>query len=99
VSHRHLSIASITKTIYRLLGLPPLHLYDAAATDLDDLFTGDPDLTPYTAVPADARIFDPRRAGDPRDPDYQQARRHPGPAMDTREEAERQQERPAPQEP
>ena len=32
VSRRHLSIASITKTIYRLLGLPSLHLYDAAAT-------------------------------------------------------------------
>ena len=28
--------------------LPPLNQYDAAATDLRDLFTATPDFTPYT---------------------------------------------------
>jgi YVTN family beta-propeller protein len=90
VSRRHLSIASITKTIYRLLGLPSLHLYDAAATDLGDLFTAEPDFTPYTALPVDARIFDPAKAGDPDDPDYLKARQEPGEELDSMEEAERQ---------
>jgi YVTN family beta-propeller protein len=90
VSHQHLSIASITKTIYRLLGLPYLHLYDAAATDLADLFTTEPDFSPYQALPSDPRIFDPKHAGDPDDPDYTKARRDPGQELDSMEEAERQ---------
>ena len=90
ISHRHLSIASITKTIYRLLGLPHLHLYDAAASDLADMFTAQPDFTPYTALPVDKRLFDPLRAGDPTDPDYRRARLEPGEEMDTRDEAVRQ---------
>jgi len=99
VSHRHLSIASITKTIYRLLGLPHLHLYDAAATDLADLLTSTPDFAPYEAVPVDLRIFDPATAGDPNDPDYLRARQEPGLALDSREEAERQVARPPTEEP
>jgi DNA-binding beta-propeller fold protein YncE len=47
VSKVHLSLASIFKTVNLILGLPPLNQYDAAATDLRDLFTGDPDFTPY----------------------------------------------------
>jgi YVTN family beta-propeller protein len=90
VSHRHLSIASITKTIYRLLGLPHLHLYDAAASDLADLFTPDPDFTPFRALPVDARIFDPAKVRDPDDPEYRHARREPGVALDTMDEAVRQ---------
>ena len=91
VSHRHLSIASITKTIYRLLGLPHLHLYDAAATDLADLFTGDARLHARTRrCRWTARIFDPARAVDPSDPDYRKARREPSPDLDDMEEAIRQ---------
>jgi YVTN family beta-propeller protein len=90
VSRRHLSIASITKTIYRLLGLPYLHLYDAAATDLADLFTAVPDFSPYDALPSDPRIFDPAKAGDPDDPDYVRARLEPGQELDSMDEAERQ---------
>jgi len=90
LSRRHLSIASITKTIYRLLGLPYLHLYDAAATDLADLFTAVPDFSPYDALPSDPRIFDPAKAGDPDDPDYVRARLEPGQELDSMEEAERQ---------
>jgi DNA-binding beta-propeller fold protein YncE len=65
VSHRHASIASIHKTIFRILGLPALNLYDAATSDLADLFTTEADLSPFVARPVDPRIFDPARVKDP----------------------------------
>ena len=36
-----------------ILGLPPLNQYDAAATDLRDMFTSHPDFAPVQ-LPADA---------------------------------------------
>ena len=48
VSKTHLSLASVFKTVNLIFGLPPLNQYDAAATDLRELFTGTPDFTPYT---------------------------------------------------
>jgi DNA-binding beta-propeller fold protein YncE len=51
VSKRHLSLASVFKTVDLLLGLPPLNQYDAAASDLRDIFTSTPDLTPYDYRP------------------------------------------------
>ncbi|MCS6830303.1 MAG: hypothetical protein NZ749_06625 [bacterium] len=92
VSHRQSSIASIMKTMYLILGVPYLNLYDAAANDLADMFTTEPDFTPYKALPVDARIFDPEKAKDPNDPDYRKARLEPSPALDTLEEAIRQQQ-------
>jgi YVTN family beta-propeller protein len=50
ISKTHSSLASIFKTVDLILGLPPLNQYDAAATDLRDLFTARPDFTPYTYV-------------------------------------------------
>jgi hypothetical protein len=47
VSKTHTSLASIFKTVNLILGLPPLNQYDAAATDLRDMFTGMPDFSPY----------------------------------------------------
>ncbi len=47
VSRTHASLASVFKTIYLILGLPPLNQYDAAASDLRDLFTSTPDFAPY----------------------------------------------------
>ncbi len=44
-----------------------MNLYDAGATDLSDLFAEVPDITPYTALPSDLRIFDPRKALTPLD--------------------------------
>src|SRR5262249_16231956 len=41
------SLASVFKTTYLILGLPPLNQYDAAAADLRNLFTSTPDFTPY----------------------------------------------------
>jgi hypothetical protein len=41
----------VFKTVNLILGLPPLNQYDAAATDLRDMFTSTPDFTPYNAQP------------------------------------------------
>jgi hypothetical protein len=51
VSKTHTSLASIFKTVNLILGLPPLNQYDAAASDLRDMFTSRPDFTPYTFQP------------------------------------------------
>jgi hypothetical protein len=53
--------------MWHVLGLPYLNQYDAGANDLADLFTPAPDFTPYRALPADTRIFDPQKALDPFD--------------------------------
>jgi YVTN family beta-propeller protein len=62
VSHVNTSFPGLLKTIFRLLGLPPLNLYDASASDLSDIFAAKPDFTPYKLLPVDARIFDPATA-------------------------------------
>jgi hypothetical protein len=67
VSHSHTSFGSIFKTFWNILGIPYLNQYDAGATDLSDLFTDQPDFTPYQAIPVDIRIFDPVKALDPYD--------------------------------
>ncbi len=67
VSHVHTDTMSIFKTAERILGLPPLNQYDAAATDLSDSFTDIPDVTPYVAQPSDTSVFDPDKARDPLD--------------------------------
>jgi YVTN family beta-propeller protein len=61
VSHVHTSIASILKTFDLIFGLPYLNQYDAAATDLYDMFAEAPDFTPFEALPSDTRIFDPAK--------------------------------------
>jgi DNA-binding beta-propeller fold protein YncE len=65
VSHVHTSIASILKTFDLIFGLPYLNQYDAAATDLSDMFTDTPDFSPFEAVPSDTRIFDPAKIHEP----------------------------------
>ncbi len=62
ISHQHSDMGSIEKTIYEMLGLGPLNLEDALATDLADMFSSQPQLAPYTARPSDSRVFDPSRA-------------------------------------
>ena len=59
-SHRNVSFPGLLKTVFRLLQLPPLNLYDAAATDLTDCFASSPNPARYLALPEDARIFDPQ---------------------------------------
>ncbi len=70
VGKTHYSFGSIFKTFWNILGLPYLNQYDAGATDLADLFTDRPDLSPYRALPVDPRIFDPQKALDPFDEDF-----------------------------
>jgi DNA-binding beta-propeller fold protein YncE len=65
VSHVHTSMASILKTFDLVFGLPHLNQYDAAATDLSDMFTDTPDFTPFEALPSDTRIFDPAKVHEP----------------------------------
>lgn len=67
VAHQHYSFGSIFKTFWNILGIPYLNQYDVAATDLADLFTNEPDFTPYKAFPVDARVFDPTKALTPFD--------------------------------
>ncbi len=67
VGHTHYSFGSVFKTFWNILGIPCLNQYDAGATDLNDLFTDKPDFTPYNALPADVRLFDPQKALDPFD--------------------------------
>jgi len=61
VTHRNSSFPGLLKTIFRLLGMPALNLFDASATDLDDIFATEPNPAPYRLVPVDNRIFDPSK--------------------------------------
>jgi len=82
VSHRHTTILSMHRTLYEILGLPPLNMFDALANDFSDCFTDHPDFTPYVHTAVDPRIFDPAKARIPDDPDYRHARQEPGPRLD-----------------
>ena len=62
VSHVNSSFPGLLKTIFRLLHLPPLNLFDAAASDLSDCFASEPDFERYKLVDVDRRIFDPDKA-------------------------------------
>jgi YVTN family beta-propeller protein len=68
VSHVNTSFPGMLKTIFRLLGLPPLNLFDAVASDLSDCFTNTPDYDGYQVAKEDARLFDPAAAREPLDP-------------------------------
>lgn len=57
VSHVNTSYPGLLKTIFRLLHVPSLNLYDAAASDLSDCFASAPDLSPYTLRDVDRRVF------------------------------------------
>jgi hypothetical protein len=75
-SHTNVSFPGLLKTVFRLLGVPPLNLFDAAAADLSDVFqTENPDFRPYNLIPYNREVFIPGAARDPKDP-------VPGPAMD-----------------
>jgi hypothetical protein len=62
VSHTHANFGAVLKTLYRILDLPPVNQFDAAANLLSDFFTATPDFTPYDALPVDPRVFDPKVA-------------------------------------
>ncbi len=75
VSRENSSFPGLLKTVFRLLDVPPLNLFDGAAADLSDCFTSEADFTPYEVRPVDSRLFDPATAREPLDPT-------PSPSMD-----------------
>ncbi len=81
VSHVNSSFPGLLKTVFRILRIPPLNLFDATAADLSDCLTAAPDFTPYTAQPIDERLFVPDKAREPLDP-------KPSPRMDDPREVE-----------
>ncbi len=80
--HYHYSFGSIFKTFWNILGIPYLNQYDAAATPLSDLFTTEPDYTPYNAIEVDKRIFDPHKALTPLDENFNWKAVEESPEMD-----------------
>jgi YVTN family beta-propeller protein len=78
------SFPGMLKTVYRILGLPPLNLFDAASTDLSECFGMEADFTPFDLRPATLSVFDPAKAREPLDP-------HPGAKMDDPRELRKQQ--------
>ncbi len=62
VVHTNTNAQGILKTIFRLLGVPPLGLSDASAAEIGDAFASKPDFSPFRALPVDRRIFDPAEA-------------------------------------
>jgi hypothetical protein len=85
VSHVHTSIPSILKTMNLILGLPNINQYDAMASDLSDLFQATPDFTPYEALPVHPKLFDPQKALDPMDEDFDWEALNDFPIMDSPE--------------
>jgi YVTN family beta-propeller protein len=59
VSHTNTSFPGLLKTIFRILRIPALNLMDQTAAGLGDMFTDEPDYTPYKVVQPDKRIFNP----------------------------------------
>jgi YVTN family beta-propeller protein len=62
VSHVNSSFPGLLKTIFGLLKLPPLNLFDASAAGLNDCFASRPDPAAYSVQDVDRRIFDPDKA-------------------------------------
>ncbi len=59
VSHTNSSFPGLLKTIFELLRLPPLNLFDAVASDFSDCFTDKADPAAYQARMPDRRVFAP----------------------------------------
>jgi DNA-binding beta-propeller fold protein YncE len=68
ISHENSSFPGLLKTIFHLLRMPPLNLYDATATDLSDCFTNEPNFGSFVLQPVDKQIFDPSKAREPPHP-------------------------------
>jgi hypothetical protein len=86
VSHVHYSFGSLFKSFWNILGLPYLNQYDAGANDISDFFTSTPDYTPYDALAVDHRIFDPQKALDPFDEEFNWKAMEESPQIDNVED-------------
>jgi YVTN family beta-propeller protein len=92
VGHQHQSFGSIFKTFFNVLGIPYLNQYDASATDMADMFTNEPDFTPYQALPVDIRVFDPKKALSPLDEKFDWKALTESPVLDNPEDFLREKE-------
>jgi YVTN family beta-propeller protein len=82
VSHVNTSFPGLLKTIFGLLKLPPLNLFDASAATLGDVFAAAPDPARYRLLDVDRRIFNPDKA-------RQSTNGKPSPKMDDPKEVKR----------
>ena len=85
VGHTHTSFGSIFKTFWNILGIPYLNQYDAGASDLHALFNEIPDYTPFDAVAPEPELFDPQKAYDPLDEEFDWSALGEGPDLDDME--------------
>ncbi len=86
ISSVHYSFGSIFKTIWNTLGLPCLNQYDVSANDFSDMFTAEPDFSPYKAVPVDPRLFDPTKILTPQDKNFNWQAVRESPELDNLED-------------
>ncbi len=71
ISHTHSSFGSILKSIFLIHDASALNQYDAFSTDLADMFLAEPtNMDPYKALPVNQEIFDPQKAFDPFDREF-----------------------------
>jgi phospholipase C len=71
ISHTHSSFGSIMKTMFNILGLPSHNQYDGFSSDLSDMFLEEAaNAEPYNALPVNPEIFDPQKAFDPFDREF-----------------------------
>jgi hypothetical protein len=83
VAHQNTDFNGLFRTVFEILRIPDLHLYTAAARDLNECFTTTPDFAGYTKRAVDPAIFVPEKAKDPKEP-------KPQPMMDDPREVRRQ---------
>ncbi len=76
------SFGSIMKVLFRVLGVPPLNQFDAAASLPLDVFSSVPDPAPYDATRVDRRLFDPDTALKPFDRKFNWKALAASPVMD-----------------
>ena len=50
------STISMLRTMEQILGIPPMNQFDASAASMSECFTDTPDLTPFTALPANVPL-------------------------------------------
>jgi hypothetical protein len=62
VSRTNVNFPGLLKTMFRLLRIPPLNLFDATAADLANCFSTTPDLEPYNVQPVPSEVFVPEKA-------------------------------------
>jgi hypothetical protein len=65
VSHTNSDFTGLVRTVFELLGVPPMRLSDASAASLRDMLTDEQDLMPFSALLPDPRIFDPAKVNPP----------------------------------